>query len=327
VSALLLTLLACGAPEEAPAPDCPGYSVFPPAGVQHVYYRTTVEVTFQGGIDPLATLTLEGVAGSVAWVTDGALAERASLVFTPDGPLSPSTVYEATLTGTCFPEGVHWSFTTGEVGSPVDPAALARRAYALDVVSGRFLRPPGLGSLLNTYVDEDVIVGVVAADATTVTLAVAQGVEDADPARQDTCRASVAYAPAPFDANPRFETSAAAGDLSLQRDYAVRLLQPSVAGDFAPDGSYFVGGVLAGDLDLAGASRVLGGDLCEVARDLGEPCGRCPDGSGDNCVPLYVDNIRAAAIPTAFEVVPTQDAACGRPECADEAVCTPDTAD
>jgi hypothetical protein len=298
---------------------------YPASAAQNVYYRTTVEAAFLPAADNSATITVDGVNGTTEWRGN-------TLVFTPSAPLAPDTEYTATVTHACAPDGAPWTFKTGEVGAAVDTAGLAGKAYSLDLASGRFVHPEGVGSLLQTYLTTDVLVGVVSADASSIQMVGAIGVEDADPPAQDTCNATIPFPSADFSANPFFVVGPEQTTITVE-DYEITIDELMISGAFAPDASYITGAVLSGSIDTRPLVPLLGDEgadenaICDLASSIGVSCEACADGTGNFCLSIYVDNIQAAAIPTALETIPTQEDACLRTECAADPDCTPDTAD
>jgi hypothetical protein len=292
---------------------------YPMVNQEGVYYRTPIEAAFLPERDPTATIRVEGVEGSPSWRGN-------TLIFTPDAPLAPSTTYTATVTHACAPpEGASWSFTTSDVGAPVDPSTLIGSAYVADLRYGRVVQPEGGGSLLQTYLTSPLLVGITSADAERLDVLAALGSEaDDDPPRQDTCKPTVPFGPAAFTENPIFESGPAAAPLSLEFavfEKSVPFSGATFSGAFAPGGDYLAAAELRGELDLV--NRQIDGDsACGLLERVGIACQPCRHSSGDSCVELHVDNLFAEPLSAPLEAIPTQEQACARPECADAPACS-----
>ena len=307
---------------------------FPASGATNIYYRTTVEAKFQAA-DQTATLTVDGVNGTTAWRGN-------TLVFTPDAPLAPNTSYNVSLSYTCGDST--WSFTTSEVGAATDVTGLNGRAYALDLnaESVRFVQPEGVGDLLGDYLTTDVLMGVESADASSIQMIGAIGIEGASPAAQDTCNPTIPFPQADFTENPYFQAGPATTTINVE-DYEITINDLLIAGAFAPDGSYISGAVLSGSIDTRPLAVLLddtctdegedaNGDgvadcraaICDLAVTIGVACETCTDGK-DYCLSLYVDGIVATELTESLVEIPTQEDACLREECAEDSDCAVDT--
>lgn len=301
-------VVACngGASDDTGTPDpCASNSVeetFPQNG-STAYYRTTVEARLDDA-DSGATLTVEGVTGSVEIVEE-------NVIFTPDSPLDPSTEYTATVTytgddGNACP--VEFSFTTSEVGAAIDDASLAGRTYDLDLASGRFVQPEGVGALLGEYLG-DVTLFLSVQSATATSIQMVGALADDTGTAQDVCSPTISFPEADFGANPYFEVNAEGSTTTISvegLDIAIDDLL--VSGAFAPDGTYISGGVLAGKIDTRPLVPLVdenGADdaICELAAGIGISCEDCGNGEVF-CLSLYVDNLSAAEVNTTVTAQP-----------------------
>ncbi len=296
------------------------FVAYPLPNTPDAYYRTPIEATL-AELDPAATITVEGVQGTQSFRGN-------TLVFTPAAPLAPSTTYNVTVTH-CAEST--YSFTTSAVGGTVDTADLAGKTYALDLASGRFVHPEGVGSLLQQYLTTDVLVGVVSSDNTSIQMVGAIGIEEASPPAQDTCNATIPFPQADFAANPFFEIGPETTTLNVE-DFEITITDLMISGAFAPDATYLTGAVLSGSIDTRPLVPLLGdaeaGEdaICKLAESIGVACEPCPAG-GNFCLSIYVDSIDAASTGTSLQVIASQEDACLREECATDSDCTPDTAD
>jgi len=277
-------------------------TLFPAKDATGVYYRTSIEAAFAKA-DETATLAVaagsEAVAGTTSWNDAGT-----TLTFTPDAPLNPSTQHTASVTHECGDANVDW--TTSDVGTAVD-VDLAGKAYSMDLTSGRFLQPEGIGALIQNYIDTDILMGVTSADDTTIQMigAVANG---ETPAAQDVCEPTFDFPAADFAANPFFTVGPESTAITIQ-GYTVTITDLMISGAFSPDGSYVDGAVLAGSIDTRPLVPMLdenGGDdaICVLASSLGINCEECAEDGGMFCLTLYVDSMTAEEIGTSLvEVV------------------------
>lgn len=298
------TDVGCGVTisEQIPAPDQTG-----------VYYRSSLEWTFSEADSTAAvTVTTGGtdVAGSGEWVDN-------IYIWTPSAEFAPSTTYDVSLTyctGT-----VSSSFTTSAIGTPVaDPATLTDLSFVLDIASGRFVEPAGVGALLQQQLNVDILIGIVTADATTLTLQGALGVEDANPPAQDLCTPSIDFPSANFSDNPYFEVGPQNTTIEVQ-GIAITIDDLFVSGALAADGSAIAGAVLAGSIDTRPLVDLVepGGDddaVCLLVQTFGIDCQACT-GGGDFCLSLLVDSIAAAQAPGLTVVTRTETDIAGDPSC------------
>lgn len=334
VLALILTA-GCtkdGDTDETDPPCNNSATPFPAAGATNVYYRGTVEAKFQVA-DQNATLTVEGVEGTTAWRNN-------TLVFTPTTPLAANTTYNVSLTFECGTST--WSFTTGEVGAATDAAGLEGRAYVLNLASGRFVEPEGVGDILQSYLETDVLMGVESAQNGKIQMIGAIGLDGANPPAQDTCNPTIPFPEADFAGNPYFQAGPATTTIVVE-DYEITIDDLLIAGSFAPDGSYIAGAVLSGVIDTRPLAPLLDdtctadgedadGDgvadcqaaICDLAVTIGVSCEPCTDAK-NYCLSLYVDSINAEGLTESLVNLPTQEDACLREECAAEEDCLPDT--
>ncbi|MBN2798304.1 MAG: Ig-like domain-containing protein [Deltaproteobacteria bacterium] len=296
----IVGLTACGnketgIPEDtAVTCDISVASTFPAADATGVYYRTTVEATFSE-VDDTATMTVTGpdgeVAGTTMWIDE-------TLVFTPNAPLAASTSYTMNIHFSCGDPTV--SFTTSEVGTALEASALLEKTYNLDLASGRFIKPEGVGSILGQYMADTVILlGVQGSDATTINMMGAMGVDGADPAEQDACVPTIPFPVADFTANPYFEVGPETTTLTVS-SYSVTIEDLFVSGAFAPDGSYIAGATLAGIIDTRPLVPLVDpegapGTICDLAGAMGISCEECGDGE-PYCLSIEVDSMSAAQV-------------------------------
>ena len=169
--------------------------------------------------------------------------------------------------------------------------------------------------------------GVTAIDGSNIQMtgAISEGTTDA----QDMCTPSIDFPTADFSENPFFSIGPQDTTISVA-GYSATIGDLEISGAFAPDGSYFSGGVLGGIIDtrtlddipdlaeLAGCDGTSDACLCDFIAGTGfATCGSCPDGSGDYCLVLEADQILAEGISSSIVLV-TEDDIAANPECAAE---------
>lgn len=286
---------------------------FPANGAANAYYRTSIEARLdEDDADADIEVTADGsaVAGTVEVIDD-------RVIFTPDTPLDSSTEYTVTTsyTGTDGACPVETSFTTSSVGSAIgDATTLVGNAYDLDLESGRFVQPEGIGSLLGKYLgDVTIYLSVETASATEIKMV---GALEGDVAgEQDHCSPTIDFPTAGFTENPYFLVDGTGSTTSFTvSGITVEIDDMIVSGAFAPDGSGIAGGVLAGSIDTRPLVDLVeeGGDedaICVLASSIGVDCEECP-GGGTFCLSLYVDNLTAPLASTTTVTAQTEAEMC-----------------
>jgi hypothetical protein len=303
--------VVCECEETAITDPCTNsFAVFPAANATDVYYRTTVEASFDTPEDA-AVIAVAGVGGVAAWRGN-------NLVFTPTDPLVPGTTYVASVTFSCGTS--EWSFTTGEVGAPV-AADLTGRAWALDVAAGRPLSP--MAGLAQAWIPGTLLLGVRGVDARALDAVAAYAADDSEP-RQDVCRPSIPLPGARLAADPWFDVGP--GPVTLDARVALRLDAFELEGAFAPDLAYVQGAVLQGVVDTRQMAPYLDEDgpdtaVCDMLAGMGDACVPCADGSGVYCAPFIIDGIDGPRIDGAIQTLTDSTIDCTNPECAGTPAC------
>ncbi len=288
---------------------------FPADGELQAYFRTSVEAKLQVAVADAAITLVDAAGAAVAGqstVTDN------KVVFVPAAALSPNTEYTATLAFDCGT--TDWSFTTSEVGGAVT-GTLAGQVFALDLASGRFVHPEGVGDLISQFLTTQVLVTVSSQDDTAHTISMlgaiaADQLVPTDPLVQDLCTETIPFPAADFTANPFFEIDATGSSTPINvAGYSVGIQDLQLSGAFAPDASYIAGARLAGGLDTYPLATIVdatcteldtNGDanpdypgcleaVCDLAAVIGG-CEECADNTGKHCLSLDVDNISAEEV-------------------------------
>lgn len=269
-------------------------ATFPATGETDAYYRTTVEFGFVEE-ESAATITLADSAGADVAGTNEVVGGT-HVVFTPSAPLTAGETYSATLNWSC--PAVTSTFTVGAAGAPVGGGAgLVGNTYSLDIASGRFIEPPGVGDILETFLTFELYLGVEAAGASDLTFMGALANADGT---QDMCTESITFpVPADFSQDPFF--SVASDSLPVEVEgVAVTIDDLVLSGAFTPDGSAISGGVLAGSIDTRTLMDVLEmtteGGVCDLLATFLIDCEPCADGSV-SCLSVYVDDMSADLVP------------------------------
>ncbi len=286
-------------------------STLPAANAVDANYRAAIEFNLSAA-DPTA-MASSSVAGTTTLVDDGE-----TVIYTPNAPLEPSTAYTVTLDycgGTA-----DLMFTTSSDGTPLtDVQVLVDRTYALDLAGARILEPAGVGTVLTSYLTQDILVGVKTVDATSIQMIGAIGVEGSSPPEQNYCDPSIPFPSADFSAQPYFQIGPQTTTLAVA-GYEIEIGNLEITGTFAADASYFAGGTLSGTIDTRPLAPLLGEDgedsdegaICDLAVSFGATCTACPADGEPFCLTLVADQIVAEEVAGETLVIVT-DSDC--PDC------------
>lgn len=267
-------------------------STLPASGAIDADYRAAIEFHLSDA-DPTATVS-SSIAGTTTLADD-----NETVIFTPSAPLAPSTDYTVTLDycgGT-----VDLGFKTSALGTPIsDTNVLVGKTFSLDLASARIVEPAGIGSVLSSYLTQDILVGVETVSATEINMAGAIGKEDASPPAQDYCTPTIDFPVADFDEQPFFQIGPQTTTLSVA-GYSIEIGNLEITGTFAADASYFGGGTLAGTIDTRPLAPLLDdsgdeGAICDLAVSFGAVCEACPSDGEPFCLTLVADQITAVEV-------------------------------
>ena len=265
-------------------------STYPEAGEAGVFYRTSVE--FRLAVeDPTAFVTLAASGGSA--VNGSSSVDGSMVTFTPDDPLTPDREYTATLNWSCEPS-VSVSWVTSEVGDAVEPSDLVGRSYAISLASGRFIEPPGIGSLLASLIEFNMLIGVTYADSDELRMRGSLS-SDASSTEQDLCVPTLDYPAADFSLNPYFEmvTDSLPLEISgMETTFENVVLSGAVASDF----SRVEGATMRAEIDTRAFVAMIdpdgdAGTFCDLLATFTVDCEACADGSGEYCMTLHIDSM------------------------------------
>ena len=273
-------------------------STYPVSDAADMYYRGTVAVELSDE-DATATLSLNDSGGAA--VDGAATADGDWLYFAPSSSLAPSTGYTAVITYCGSEDPVEIPFTTSGLGAELSDGAesLVGNTYAVDLSSGNFEEPPGVGDLIGSLLENNILIGIT---GVTDGLAIRGAISEAGNENQDYCTQSLESFPtADFSENPYFEINATEGiELSVSgMDIAIDSLL--LSGTFADDGSYFGGAELAGELDARKLAPLLGelvdstdpDEICGLLMGFGVSCGECSSDGEAYCINLKVTRLVA----------------------------------
>jgi hypothetical protein len=301
LTACTLALAACGDKGDGDTSgnedSCPVEQVtsFPEDDSVTAYYRGAVEFNLVGGGDMSATIESD-IDGTVSSNEDGT-----KWTLTPSAALTPSTSYSATL-HYCGGDATI-NFITSELGTAMsDESILVGKSYQLALSDARIVQPENVGDLLSQYLDVTILIGVdsINSDAGKIQMLGALGVDGVTPPAQDFCNPSIDFPEADFADAPHFVIGGEGTTDITVAGITVSIDNLNISGDFAPDGSYFGGGVLSGSIDTRPLDTLVSEDaeegyICNLAAGLGIQCEECPSG-GAFCLSLLADSIVATEV-------------------------------
>jgi len=269
---------------------------YPVSGASDFYYLGTLAFELSDD-DDSASISLEGADGSSI---DGTSSVDGDMVyFTPSAPLQPSTSYVANLSYCGSETPVAVEFSTSDLGTVApDVGIFEGKTYAVDLASGNFVQPAGVGDLIGGLLENNILVGV--STATETSMDVIGALSVAGSTAQDTCQETLAIPPATFD-NPYFEIDASDGIEISAAGMTISLDSLFISGTFAADGSYFGGGELIGELDVRKLVPILEdliqsddpNEACTLLMGFGVSCVPCTSDSQPLCISLEVNGLVA----------------------------------
>jgi hypothetical protein len=285
-------------------------ATFPQPGATDVYYKSDVRFTLEAN-DATASITVTDGGGATVNGTstvDGVVVSWTGDDFAPGGS------YTATLTYACGTEVS--SFTVGDTGEPLTtPADLIGSVYALDLASGQWVKPAGVGPLLSSQLG-DTQIFVSPTDVTDTQITMLGGIGSGGV--QDLCTPTLPFPPADFN-NPYFELTSPLLPLIIG-GFEIDIANLTLSGAFAPDASRIQGATLAGKIDTRplGTAFDLGtapDAVCQLVASFGVSCEDCDDGTGAYCLSVYIDNV-SAALQAGTSLVPvSEDDIANNPDC------------
>jgi hypothetical protein len=282
---------------------------FPEQGSTDVFVETDVRFTLTEN-DPTATITVTDPAGTA--VPGTTVVADTLVTWSSDERLQPVTQYTATLDYSCEPATVTW--TTNEIGGETT-VDLVGQVYGLDVASGEWVQPPGVGDLIASQLGAtQIFLSVTNVTETNIEMLGAIGSN----AAQDVCTPTIPFPPAAWE-DPFFSLEDDLLPLDVS-GFVINIEDLQLSGGFAPDGSRIGGGSLKGAVDTRPLGEAFGlgtgeNAVCELVATFGVACDECSDGSGPYCLSVWVDNIAALNLPTTTVVTVTEDDIAANPDC------------
>lgn len=258
----------------------------PVDGSVDAYYRGDIEFHLSDA-DTTASIDTT-IPGSMEVLEDGK-----TIIWRISQPLDCQTFYEATLNycGGAATIG----FQTSDLGCAPSVDTFQGNTYALNLADARIVDPPGIGSVLTTYLTTQILMGVVSDEGTDLQMLGAVALEDST--NQDYCNPTIDFPVADFTDRPFF--SIGPQDTTFEvAGYSIPIQGLNITGTFAPDGSYIGGATLAGTIDTRPLAPLLDdsgdeGAICELAVNFGAECEPCPSDGKSFCLTLYADQIYA----------------------------------
>jgi hypothetical protein len=295
-------------------------STVPASGAVDAYYRAPIEFTLSDA-DPTATITTD-IPGSQVTSEDGK-----TIKWVPTDPLAPSTSYTVTL-DYCH-GSADLAFTTSALGTPIpDSSSLVGMTYTIDLANARIVEPAGIGSVLTSQLQQNILVGVQSVDASSIQMIGAIATDGTT--TQNYCDPTIPFPAADFSAAPYFTVGPQTTTLSVA-GYNVEIQDLEITGTFAADGSYFGGGTLSGTIDTRPLAPLLDdsgneGAICDLAVNFGAQCQACPSDGEPYCLTLVADQITATSVSGTLSEVDGQDCTgCESGPPAPDATCAEDT--
>jgi hypothetical protein len=305
---------------------------YPVLNAADVYYLSNLVVELS---DPDDTATLTLLDGSGAEVAGTVSVDDDTLIFDPTDALAPSTSY--TLQVTYCSGSADIAFTTSALGSALEGGneSIVGKTYALDISSGTFVEPAGVGDLIGGLLENNILIGVKSIENDQ--MAIRGAISVASTTDQDYCTSTLEDFPAAdFSTSPYFEIPKEDVTLSVA-GFTATIFGLAVTGTFAPDGSYFGGASLEGELDARQILPLLGDagldaetpeDVCGLLLGFGVQCVECQSDSEPLCVRLVVDRLVAEETGNELGLVCDSEchascatSTCAEPQAADLAEC------
>ena len=273
-------------------------STYPASGAGDFYIRDVIEFELSDD-DATATAVLKDASG--ADVAGTSAVDGDTVTFTPSAALTPSSSYTAELTYCGSADPVSVAFSTSGLGEALADD-ITGNTYAVDLSSGNFVQPAGVGELIGGLLENDILIGIKSVDGDSMGIRGALSVEGSS--AQDYCTETLEEFPdADFSAAPYFEIPQ--GDVTISVAGITATIQGlSVSGTFGVDADgneYFGGGELMGQLDArelvdvvaeAGLDAESADDICNLLLGFGVQCVACSDGE-PYCATLEVNRLAA----------------------------------
>lgn len=307
---LLLAIGGCsddfGDPQTLPNPDTgrslPACSItvdatWPTSDSIDHYYRDPVEFRLSDP-DPTAAVVAP-VPGTTNVHEDGHI-----LQFIPAETLEPDAPYTFDLEYCGGRPSL--SFRTSPAGLPLaNTDELVGKVWLVDLGAGRFTEGEPVGALLNGIFGRALLLGIVGAEDGVLSIRGGISTDDFQSGRiaQDECFRTMNLE-MPDSVMPDFHFEVQGFSFAAY-DAELTLATISVVGTVHPEGTALDGVRWSVAVSGAELAELIPGvetaaAACEFASDLGVDCTACPDGSGEACVVIAADRLRARAVSAAL---------------------------
>ena len=178
----------------------------------------------------------------------------------------------------------------------LDPADLVGNSYVIDLTAGTVMKPAAIGSLLMTYIEDDLLMEVEGSGRTTLDLLSGFGPHGARPAEQDLCSPTADMSGSDFRSNPDF--TSASGELTTTMSGASMVIEDStITGTFAGAGDTIENAEFTGLVETDSLDALVGGgkgSFCDTLSSFGDSCVDCADGT-PYCMELDIADLAGAA--------------------------------
>ncbi len=178
-----------------------------------------------------------------------------------------------------------------------DSTVIVDGAWRIVLAEATWVEPAGVGSLLGSMIDYDLLLGVTGVDGDNLDTLLALGQSGVD--QQDYCQPTLALT-GDFSAAPTFAIGP--DDLSIPYNDADLVLNDfQMAGTFSADGELITDGAISGYLDMRELAPALESsigtsdpdEVCSLLAGFGVTCGACASDGASYCVDLALEDIEA----------------------------------
>ncbi len=254
--------------------------ISPEDGTTEWYYRDAIDILFSDPGTAAAIQVTDGSGSAVdldlQWESD----DHRLLIY-GDPYFQPSTDF--TLDVSICDDSQRLTFSTSALGTPLDSGieSLVDNTYVIELTEVEFTDPPSIGFILAAYFTDPLLVGVVEATETSISLLATLGYKDHTGAYVQSPGADTwPLDNADFTTHPFF--TAEADSITFTYEGAdIPIENFHLEGTFTSDAQYFQQGEISGNLDTRYLGELLGGDqntACEWVAVAGIECEACSDG-------------------------------------------------
>lgn len=264
-------------------------STVPANGSADAYYRAPIEFHLNQRYPD--AMIVSDFPGELTVLEGGEI-----WMLTPDPPLLPNTPHTVSIETCAGESDLH--FTTSALGSTLlEPLDLVSEPYLVEFDEARFVKPAGVGAILQQYLNSGLYLVPTAIDARSIVMFGASTLPETD--QQAYCSPTIDLPEGSFDEVGYFDVGGGSTTTLTVSGISLELSNFTVQGTFSPDGSYFGGGRIIATvdtrpLDILVDEEAKEGYICDLAAGLGIACLPCPDG-GEYCLDLEIDQLYGTA--------------------------------